>query len=181
MAVSAPRWVRWALFLGALAALVAIGLLRDAGPAAPLVALEGPREVHLTLAELRALPALEREGSFQNTFGNWSRPATYRGTRLTKLVGAYFPALELGSVIVVARDGYRLEIPAWRVEDDAFPMVLAYARDGAFPPDWADGPQIAVLPEGGRVGNEAYGVESAGAYWVRDVERLILVPRAGLP
>jgi hypothetical protein len=58
-------------------------------------------------------------------------------------------------------------------------MVLAYALDGISIPDWKDGFRLVVLPEGGRVSNEAYRAASAGSFWVKNVERITL--RAAAP
>jgi hypothetical protein len=79
-------------------------------------------------------------------------------------------------VEAVAKDGYRVTIERWRVEDSQFPMILAFSLDGVEVPDWEDGFRIAVLPEEGDVSNEEYGVESAGSYWVKQVVRLVLLP-----
>ncbi|MFO8034697.1 MAG: hypothetical protein R6U88_06025 [Candidatus Bipolaricaulota bacterium] len=168
------RWVRWAALLGILAALAALALLPSGPASETLVALAGPEKVELTLADLQALPAIEREGSYQNSYGNWSTPARYRGVPLDVLVGGRFPKLWPGEITVVGADGYRITFTVDRLEDADYPVVLAYAKDGLTPPAWEEGPRIAVLPEGGRVSNEDYEAESAGAYWVRNVVRLEL-------
>ena len=78
--------------------------------------------------------------------------------------------------IVIANDGYTIEVERCRVEDPDYPMILAYAYDGVEVPSWEMGFRIAVLPEDGTVSNEEYGVESAGSYWVKNVVRLVLRP-----
>ncbi len=170
------RWVRWALFLGLLAGLGLFVLLRSGPQASPLVLLTGAGEAALSLADLQALPAMDREGSFQNQYGNWSTPARYRGIPLLTLAEALRGGLRPAEVVVVAEDGYRVTFSRDRLMNPDHPVVLAYAKDDRMPPAWEEGPQIAVLPEGGRVSNEAYGVASAGAYWVRNVVQLEFVP-----
>jgi hypothetical protein len=61
-----------------------------------------------------------------------------------------------------------------RVEDEEYPMVLAYAFNGVEVPAWTDGFRIVVLPEDGRISNEEYAATSAGSYWVKNVVRLTL-------
>ncbi len=170
------RWVRWALFVGLLAGLCLFVLLRSGPKASPLVLLTGAGEVALSLAELQALPYVEREGSFQNQYGNWSTPARYRGVPLLVLADELRSGFRPTEVVVVAEDGYRVVFPLHRLSDPDYPVVLAYAKDGRVPPQWEQGLKIAVLPEGGRVSNEAYGVTSAGAYWVQNVVRMEFVP-----
>ncbi len=172
MAVSGR--LRWVVFLGVLAVWAGLAVLRSGPSPEPLVTVAGPEEVGLSLGELRALPELERDGSYQNRYGNWSTPARFRGVLLQDLVRHLFPELRPREVTVVADDGYRVAFSADRLDDPHYPVVLAYSRDGLSPPVWEEGPQIAVLPEDGRVSNEDYGAESAGAYWVQNVARLEL-------
>ncbi len=167
------RRVRWSAFLGALLVLAALALLRTGRPPEELlVVLAGPHEIRLTLADLQSLPTEEGEGSYQNRYDSWSASAFYRGARLKALVQHYFPELWPSRITVVAADGYRVDFSVDRLEDPVFPVVLAFEKDGLIPPAWREGPQIAVLPAGGRVSNEAYDAESAGAYWVQNVVRL---------
>ncbi len=170
MAIRRP--VRWGVFVGVLLVLGGLAVLRSGSPQETLVTVVGPEEVGLSLSELRALPALEQEGSYQNQFENWSTPARYRGVPLLELLAHLYPELQPESVTVVASDGYRLSLSRERMNDPRYPVVLAYAKDGVAPPAWEEGPRIVVLPEDGRVSNDEYGAESAGAYWVRDVVRL---------
>jgi len=51
-------------------------------------------------------------------------------------------------------------------------VVLAYALDGVEPPTWEDGLRIAVLPED--VSNAEYRADSAGAFWVKNVIRIVI-------
>lgn len=124
-----------------------------------------------SLGDLKRLPALERPGRYQNQFGNWRDEGIYTGVMLRDLLGA---EVNYDTLVVVASDGYRLEITRDRVDDPKYPMILAYALDGAEVPTWEEGPRIAVLPEDGAVSNEEYSAVSAGSFWVRNVVRLIL-------
>jgi len=166
------RWVYrvgWAaLALGiVVAAFLRLGPA-PSGPTVIIVALDGTERT-LSLEEMKALPGVSRRGIYQNQYGNWRDEGFYEGVLLTELIGE---EASYASIRVVAEDGYQIEIERERVEDAAFPMVLAYAFDDVEIPGWSDGPRIAVLPESGRVGNEEYGVVSAGSYWVKNVERI---------
>jgi len=124
----------------------------------------------IRLADLERMPSIERRGRYQNQYGNWRDEGVYTGVPLTVLLaGEAYDA-----VLVIAADGYRAELSRARVEDPAYPVVLAYALDGRRVPEWEDGYRIAVLPESGEVGNEDYGLDSAGSVWVKNVIRIRL-------
>jgi len=142
----------------------------ETGPTITIVVLDGSERT-VSLAEMKDLPQLSRHGIYQNQYDNWRDEGLYTGVRLADLIDR---DAVYTSIRVVAKDGYQIVIERARVEDDAFPMILAYAFDGEEVPDWSDGPRIAVLPETGRVSNEAYGVVSAGSYWVKNVVRILL-------
>jgi hypothetical protein len=156
VAVAAPIVVRWAI--------------APSGPSIEIVDVDG-RVRTVTQQEIERLPRLCRRGSYENQFGNWRDEGEYCGVHLAELIGDDAP---YESVSVVAEDGYRVEIERWRIDDPAYPVVLAYSFDGFEPPDWPEGYRIAVLPEDGGVSNADYGVESAGSYWVKNVARLVL-------
>ena len=158
VAAAAPIVVRWAI--------------APSGPSIEIVDVNG-RVRTVTQKQIERLPRLCRRGSYENQFGNWRDEGEYCGVPLAELIGVEAP---YESVSVVAEDGYRIEIERWRVDDPAYPVVLAYSLDGLEPPDWPDGYRIAVLPEDGGVSNADYGVESAGSYWVKNVVRLVLNP-----
>jgi hypothetical protein len=121
---------------------------------------------------MERMPALTRDGVYQNQYGNWRDQGTYTGVLLTDLIGTEgYSAVE-----IVAEDGYRVTIDRVRVEDPDYPMVLAYRMDGIDVPNWEDGFRIAVLPEDGNVSNEDYDAQSAGSFWVKRVSQLILHP-----
>ncbi len=155
LAVAAPLLVRWAL--------------SPRGPAIDVVLPSGATRT-VTLGAMRRLPALTRQGEYQNQFDNWRDAGTYSGVRLVDLIGD----ADYETIDIVARDGYRVSIERRRVEDPDYPVVLAYAKDGVAVPTWEDGFRIAVLPEDGRVSNEEYDAVSAGSYWVKNVARLVL-------
>lgn len=157
LAVTAPLVVRWAL------------RPPSAGPAVSIVLPDG-RETRLGLAAMKRLPAVERKGEAQNQYGNWRDAGAYTGVLLADLLRR----VSYASVEAVAADGYRVIIERERIEDPAYPMVLAYACDGVSVPDWTDGFRIVVLPDDGRVTNEEYRAASAGSYWVKNVVRLIV-------
>ncbi|MCR4392563.1 MAG: molybdopterin-dependent oxidoreductase [Candidatus Acetothermia bacterium] len=175
MAVS--RWTRLVLFGAGFLGLAAYAIVRSLAPAGPTLVLEGPRTVRVTLAELTALPAIEREGAYQNQYGNWRDAGRYRGVALTVLLERYFPGVRVTQVRVEGADGYTVELPEERVYDPAYPLVLAYAMDGREIPEWPDGPRLVILPEQGRVGNAEYGVDSVGAFWVKTVVRILVETR----
>lgn len=161
----------WLLLVAAVVVPLVVRTLTQAtGPAVGVVGINGRTET-ITLREMKSLPTLVRRGVYQNQYGNWRDEGVYAGVRLVDLIGA---DARYETIRVVAGDGYAVTIERVRVEDPDFPMVLAYAFDGIEVPGWSDGFRIAVLPAGGRVGNEAYGVESAGSYWVKNVDRIVL-------
>ena len=155
VAIAAPLVVRWAL--------------SPKGPAIEVVLPSGATRT-VTLAALRRFPVLTRQGEYQNQFGNWRDAGTYTGVRLSDLIGD----VAYATIEVVAADGYRVTIDRARVEDEEYPMVLAYAFNGAEAPAWPDGFRVVVLPDDGRVSNEEYDAVSAGSYWVKNVVRLTL-------
>lgn len=157
------------------AVLVPIVIRWSTAPSGPSIEIvDGDGRVRtVTPRAIEALGTLCRRGSYENQFGNWRDEGEYCGVLLTELIGE---TTSYGSVSVVAEDGYRVEMERWRIEDPAYPVVLATSFDGRSGPGWPDGYRIAVLPEDGGVSNTEYGVESAGSYWVRNVVRLVLNP-----
>ncbi|HEC63061.1 MAG TPA: hypothetical protein ENI38_01535 [Candidatus Acetothermia bacterium] len=169
------RAFKVALLGGSFLALALYALLR-APPSPVWVEVVGPERVlQLSLAELKRWPTLEREGSYQNRFGNWQGRARYRGVLLSELVRAAVGEAGFEEVVVIGADGYRASFTPARIEDLEYPVVLAFSRNGQEPPAWEDGPQIAVLPEDGGVSNAEYEAESAGAFWVKQVVRIEIV------
>jgi len=128
--------------------------------------------VSWSLDRVTSAARIEREGVYQNQFGNWRDQGTYTGVLLSALIGT---SAVYDRIVVTASDGYTATIERARVEDSEYPMVLAYRFDGTEVPTWEDGPRIAVLPEDGDVSNEEYNAESAGSYWVKNITRIQLV------
>jgi hypothetical protein len=169
----AMRRAAQVLFAGGFLGLALYVLVRAIAPAGPTVLLEGPRTVEISLQELRGLPYLEREGSYQNQYGNWRDHGVYRGVPLPELFRRFLPEVEVEGATVIGADGYQVEFPRERLFDPTYPVVLAYRQNGLEPPAWTDGPRIAVLPEDGGVSNAEYGVGSAGSFWVSKVVRIV--------
>ena len=174
------RGIRTAYLIGFLALVVAVAspivvrwAIAPSGPSIEIVEADG-RSRTVTRREIERLPRLCRRGSYENQFGNWRDEGDYCGVLLAELIGE---EAEYDALVVIAADGYRVEIERWRVDDPAYPVVLAYSLDGLEVPDWPDGYRIAVLPADGGVSNADYGVESAGSYWVKNVARIVLQPR----
>jgi len=140
-------------------------------PAIEIARPDGRRRM-ITLSQMKRLPSLTCTGTYQNQFGNWRDEGVYTGVRLTDLFGT---GAEYELIRVVATDGYTIEVERRRVEDPGYPMILAYAYNGVEVPSWEMGFRIAVLPEDGNVGNEEYGVPSAGSFWVKNVGQIVLI------
>lgn len=170
------RGLRRGMLVGltVLAAVVAAALatrwaLEPRGPALRIVLLTG-EERRVDLSQLRRLPVVSRRGESQNQYGNWRDAGTYTGVLLRDLLGV----VAYEDVEVAGADGYRVTIERARVEDEEYPMVLAYAFNGVEVPAWTDGFRIVVLPDDGRVSNEEYEATSAGSYWVKNVNHIVL-------
>ena len=140
------------------------------GPEIQLILADGQQRT-ITLSQMKRLPALIRKGTYQNQFGNWRDEGVYRGVRLTDIIGT---DVDYEAIRVIASDGYEIEIDRARVESFDYPMVLSYAFGGVEVPTWEIGFRIAVLPKDGNVGNEEYGVKSAGMFWVQNVTKITL-------
>lgn len=175
--MAVKRRVRRGYLLAWLALIVAIvvpTLVRvsrgGTGPSVAVVSVDGATRT-VSLDQMKQLSTLSRYCVYQNQYGNWRDEGVYTGVLLTDLIGE---TDDYEAVRIVASDGYEGTVARARLEDSDYPMVLAYAFDGVEVPGWADGFRIAVLPEDGDVSNEEYGVESAGSYWVKNVERIEL-------
>ena len=140
-------------------------------PAIEIAYSDGRRRM-ITLSQMKRLPSLTRTGTYQNQFGSWRDEGVYTGVQLIDLVGT---GAEYEAIRVIAGDGYTIEVERYRVEDAGYPMILAYAYDDVEVPLWEMGFRIAVLPEDGNVGNEEYGASSAGSFWVKNVEQIVLI------
>jgi len=164
------------LTLAAATPLVVQWVAQPRGPSFSIVFPDGG-ERRITVAALRNMPQIVRRGEVENQFGNWRDAGTYSGVLLSSLLSG----ISYDAVDAVASDGYRVTIERSRVEDPAYPMVVAYAFDGASVPAWADGFRIVVLPEDGQVSNEEYQVVSAGSYWVKNVVQVVVTTSEAHP
>ena len=177
--MSATGWRRVCLlsFIVLTLALLAAALIREAGGRhGPAVLVDDgtDRMRTVSLEQMKALPILSRPGSYENQLGNWRDAGVYTGVRLMDLLRE---GVDYVSLLITAEDGYALELPRERVEDREYPIVLAYAFNGIEVPAWQDGFRLAVLPEDGSVSNAEYRAPSAGAFWVKNVVRITIMPR----
>jgi|GEM_PF-882298 len=156
-----------------------------------VIGASGQTVFHLN--DLLSMDFIEREGSFQNQFGNWRANGVYRGVLAADLIGTVGGMSEDDTLRIEARDGYSQDFcyrnvypdPTWHEIQGDF--IIAYAFNGEFVPDWADGLRSAFLPEDGQYSNEdckatscsgqgwnAY--QSAGARFVSDVVTITVIP-----
>jgi DMSO/TMAO reductase YedYZ molybdopterin-dependent catalytic subunit len=115
-------------------------LCRTASADPAVVTLDGLVEhpLHLSEADLAALPAIELDASFQT--GHGPETAHYRGALLWSLVEKAGLSVELGNrrnslrhyLLVTGRDGYAAAISIGELDPDfeGKQAILAYARDG---------------------------------------------------
>ncbi len=177
--MSGTGWRRVCLlsFIVLALAIAAAALIREVGgqhEPAVLVDDGTDRIRTVSLAQMKALPHLSRLGCYENQLGNWRDAGIYIGVRLTDLLGE---RVDYKSLLITAKDGYALELERERVEDEEYPIILAYAFNGVEVPAWQDGFRLAVLPEDGSVSNAEYRASSAGAFWVKNVVRITVTPR----
>ena len=177
--MNGARWRRVCLlsFIVLALAIVAAALIREVGGRrGPTVLVDSgtDRTRTVNLGQMKALPILSRSGCYENQLGNWRDAGVYAGVRLSDLLGE---GVDYVSLLVTAKDGYALELERERVEDQEYPIVLAYAFNGVEVPAWQDGFRLAVLPEDGSVSNAEYRAPSAGAFWVKNVVRITVMSR----
>lgn len=166
-----PYVIVFVLIVVAIISPIVVRMARQArGPAIEILCPDGSRE-EITLVQMKQMPIVARKGTYQNQFGNWRDEGLYTGARLMDLIPCN---TDYTSILCSSRDGYAIEIERARVEDSDYPVILAYAFNGIEVPDWELGFRIAVLPLDGNVSNEEYNVLSAGSYWVKNVDRLVL-------
>jgi hypothetical protein len=136
---------------------------------------------------------MEGYSSYQNFYGNWKGHGIYEGvpiSELLELVGG----IQQGDVLrIEASDGYYQEYCYWNVYPNETwyaaqgDMILAYALNGTFVPDWTNGFEVAFLPNDGAYSNDdcvATSAEgqggneylSAGSRWIKDISKIIVIP-----
>lgn len=148
--------------------------------------------ITLPPSDLLAMLSIEGYSSYQNYYGNWKGDGTYRGVLLLELI-ELVGGIEQGEILrIESSDGYSQEYCYWNVYPNATwhsaqgDMILAYMFNGTSVPDWENGFEIAFLPEDGAYSNndclvtsaEGQGGNvylSAGARWVKDVCRIVVV------
>jgi iron complex transport system substrate-binding protein len=177
-------------------AIVGLMLLptADTGPSVEVIGIAGTEE--FTLSDLKALPAVEREGSFQNSYGNVRGQGTYKGVNVSVLIDAVGGMTEDQWLNVTATDGYNQQYSYGNVYPDQDwhsyqgDMVLAYEFNETEVPDWEEGYRIIFLPDDGYYSNNDYGNSSideflghaAGPRCVQNVATItiISVPESAL-
>ena len=193
---------------GRLPALLVIVLIVAAGSFAAIVFLQTPTEGPsvnvigssgttrtVTLGELQAMPAVERTGSFENSFGNIRGQGEYKGVRIVDIIELVGGMSEIEVVIVNATDGYNQVFTYHNVYPDASnysiqgDMVLAYEYNQTIIPDYEDGPRLMFLPEDGLFSNDdanktmdpQFFSGAAGPKLVSNVAEIIITDRPEAP
>ncbi len=129
------------------------------GPSIEVVPATGPpRTVYLS--EMLSMPAIERNGSFQNSYGNIRGQGEYRGVRIADLIELVGGMTEDQILIINSTDGYSQRftysnvypnVTQYQYQGD---MVLAYQYNGTMIPEYQDGPRLMFLPEDGCFSND---------------------------
>ena len=138
----------------------------------PLVDLTGGTGTkhNLTLEELEAMPAVERFGSFENSYDNIRGMGTYKGAKISDIVDLVGGMESSDIIIVNASDGYAQTFTydnvypnatAYAIQGD---MVLAYSYNGTSVPEYEDGPRLMFLPEDGLFSNADANMTIASEY-----------------
>ncbi len=153
----------------------------------------GSQNVTLSMTEVMGMDSLQSQSSFQNNFGNWRAQGLYRGVPIRDLVELVGGMDEGDRLEVISSDGYMQTYcypnvypnSSWQqLQGD---MILAYEFNGTFGPQWEKGPLIVFTPPDGGYSNEdcvrtsfpgqgCSNYLSGGSRWIKDVERIIVVP-----
>jgi len=147
----------------------------------------------VTLNEMLAMEAVERDGSFQNTFGNQIGKGSYVGVKISDII-ELAGGMDTSEILVVtAIDGYQQNF----TYDNIYPnssyydlqgdMVLAYSFNGSLVPQYEDGFRIVFLPEDENYSNddaasttlEEYFLDGAGPRCVSKVESIRIMDGSG--
>ncbi|MEM2143395.1 MAG: hypothetical protein QXQ81_09075 [Candidatus Thorarchaeota archaeon] len=143
---------------GALMASTILLLPPHPEPTIRLIPLQGEERV-VTLTEMRNMEYVERNGSYQNSYGNIRGQGLYRGVRLADLILLIGGMNEQQILVVNASDGYSQVFTYRNVYPNATQyaiqgdMVLAYQLNGTMIPEYEEGPKIMFLPEDGCYSN----------------------------
>lgn len=164
---------------------VDLGYAPPAGPQVNLIGKDGSC-LNLTYEELMQTDLLESDSSYENQYWTVSGQGHYKGVLVRDLLDLVGGMVEGDLLTVKGSDGYVQEFGYLNAYPDAAwlsyqgEMIVALEMDGAAPPDWTEGPRLAMLPEDGLYSNsdcemtsyEGQGFwvyESAGARWVKYV------------
>ncbi|MFX1369087.1 MAG: hypothetical protein ACFFAY_10850 [Promethearchaeota archaeon] len=172
-------------------AIVALTLLRPNDAIDPEVKIIGSNgnSVNVSLSEMIDLPAITRQGSFQNSYGNIRGNGEYTGVNISILLALVGGMIETDVLIVTAADGYAQTFTYSNVYPSAIEyayqgdMVLAYEFNESIIPYYTDGPRLMFLPEDGYYSNDdanmtidpEYFTGGAGPKLVTNVEQLRVV------
>jgi hypothetical protein len=145
----------------------------------------------VTLSEMQALTVIEREGSFQNSYGNLKGQGFYKGVKIADLI-SLVGGMETSDVVIVnASDGYsqiftyQNVYPNESIYSIQGDFILAFEYNGTIVPEYAEGYRIMFLPEDGYFSNDDanstiepqfYG-GAAGPKCVSDVATIQLADR----
>ncbi|MEM5812326.1 MAG: hypothetical protein QW286_01280, partial [Candidatus Aenigmatarchaeota archaeon] len=141
--------------------------------------------------EMLSMPAIERNGSFQNSYGNIRGQGDYKGVRVADLIELVGGMTEEQIVTVRAIDGYCQNFTYSNVYPNESQyqyqgdMVLAYQYNGTLIPDYQDGPRLMFLPEDGYFSNDdanrtidpQFFTGAAGPKLVSRVAKIIVAER----
>lgn len=147
----------------------------------------------VTLDEMLAMDAVERDGSFQNTFGNQIGKGSYVGVKISDIL-ELAGGMDTSEILVVtAIDGYQQNF----TYDNIYPnssyydlqgdMVLAYSFNDSLVPQYEEGFRIVFLPEDENYSNDdaaattlaQYFPDGAGPRCISNVESINIIDGSG--
>ena len=146
--------------------------------------------VNISLSEMQDLPAITRQGSFQNSYGNIGGNGEYTGVNISALLAFVGGMTEADILVAKAADGYSQTFTYSNVYPSESnyvyqgDMVLAYGYNDTLIPDYEDGPRLMFLPEDGLFSNDDanktidpdYFTGAAGPKLVTNVVQLRVMP-----
>lgn len=147
----------------------------------------------ITYEELLAMDSHEGASSFENYFGNIGGEGYYTGVAVSDLVELVGGMTEGDVLRVTATDtyyqdfGYLNVYPNETWLDLQGILLIAFAMDSEFLPDWEDGPKLIMLASDGLYDNsdceatsydgQGYDIyPSAGARWVKNAATIQVIP-----
>ncbi|MHA1576375.1 MAG: metallophosphoesterase family protein [Candidatus Thorarchaeota archaeon] len=156
-----------------------------------MIAVRGLTEdVTLSLNNLLQMNTVSGLSSFQNQYDNWRGYGTYIGIEISELVELVGGMTTDDKLVVKSFDGYSQEFSYSNVYPNTTwaeiqgPMILAYTYNETQVLEWADGMRIVMIPPDSAYSNsdaiqtsEFGGVISAGAYWIRFVSLIEVIPK----